>query len=399
MTQEQINAKEEILTKIKESILLNEDGQLIIVEGEAGSGKTVLMSTLLYELGKYNLDLDENLDIHLLVNHNEHVSIYSQIASKLGIANKKKKKIVQKPTSFINNNSSDEKVDVVIVDEAHLLLTQGKQSYQGKNHLDDLLARAKVVVIVFDIKQVLTTEQIWEVDKLNEYFDKAKSNSNHVTLRNQMRINSDISTVNWIRNLVDYQVINSIPKDKLGYDIKIFDTPDELEKAIKIKAAHTDSGISRMLATFDWKYGTKPPNNEDFWRVKIGNWSMPWNYQLKVNRNQVSLPWVEQDQTIDEIGSTFTIQGLDLNFAGVIIGPSVKYRDGKIIFDKSESANKKATQRRTLKDGSKQYFSEMLLKNELNVLLTRGVNGLYIYAVDDQLREALKIAAKDESNG
>lgn len=398
LTQEQINAKEEILTKIKESILLNEDGQLIIVEGEAGSGKTVLMSTLLYELGKYNLDLDENLDIHLLVNHNEHVSIYSQIASKLGIANKKNK-IVQKPTSFINNNSSDEKVDVVIVDEAHLLLTQGKQSYQGKNHLDDLLARAKVVVIVFDIKQVLTTEQIWEVDKLNEYFDKAKSNSNHVTLRNQMRINSDISTVNWIRNLVDYQVINSIPKDKLGYDIKIFDTPDELEKAIKIKAAHTDSGISRMLATFDWKYGTKPPNNEDFWRVKIGNWSMPWNYQLKVNRNQVSLPWVEQDQTIDEIGSTFTIQGLDLNFAGVIIGPSVKYRNGKIIFDKSESANKKATQRRTLKDGSKQYFSEMLLKNELNVLLTRGVNGLYIYAVDDQLREALKIAAKGESNG
>ncbi|MGS0906816.1 DUF2075 domain-containing protein [Staphylococcus sp. MSU001] len=398
LTQEQINAKEEILTKIKESILLNEDGQLIIVEGEAGSGKTVLMSTLLYELGKYNLDLDENLDIHLLVNHNEHVSIYSQIASKLGIANKKNK-IVQKPTSFINNNSSDEKVDVVIVDEAHLLLTQGKQSYQGKNHLDDLLARAKVVVIVFDIKQVLTTEQIWEVDKLNEYFDKAKSNSNHVTLRNQMRINSNISTVNWIRNLVDYQVINSIPKDKLGYDIKIFDTPDELEKAIKIKAAHTDSGISRMLATFDWKYGTKPPNNEDFWRVKIGNWSMPWNYQLKANRNQASLPWVEQDQTIDEIGSTFTIQGLDLNFAGVIIGPSVKYRDGKIIFDKSESANKKATQRRTLKDGSKQYFSEMLLKNELNVLLTRGVNGLYIYAVDDQLREALKIAAKDESNG
>ncbi|MCG2312911.1 DUF2075 domain-containing protein [Staphylococcus epidermidis] len=398
LTQEQINAKEEILTKIKESILLNEDGQLIIVEGEAGSGKTVLMSTLLYELGKYNLDLDENLDIHLLVNHNEHVSIYSQIASKLGIANKKNK-IVQKPTRFINNNSSDEKVDVVIVDEAHLLLTQGKQSYQGKNHLDDLLARAKVVVIVFDIKQVLTTEQIWEVDKLNEYFDKAKSNSNHVTLRNQMRINSDISTVNWIRNLVDYQVINSIPKDKLGYDIKIFDTPDELEKAIKIKAAHTDSGISRMLATFDWKYGTKPPNNEDFWRVKIGNWSMPWNYQLKANRNQASLPWVEQDQTIDEIGSTFTIQGLDLNFAGVIIGPSVKYRDGKIIFDKSESANKKATQRRTLQDGSKQYFSEMLLKNELNVLLTRGVNGLYIYAVDDQLREALKIAAKDESNG
>ena len=45
-------------------------------------------------------------------------------------------------------------------------------------------------------------------------------------------------------------------------------------------------------------------------------------------------------------------------------------------------------------DGSKQYFSEMLLKNELNVLLTRGVNGLYIYAVDKQLREVLKSRKK-----
>ena len=44
------------------------------------SGKTVLMSTLLYELGKYNLDLNQNLDINLLVNHNEHVTIYDQIA-------------------------------------------------------------------------------------------------------------------------------------------------------------------------------------------------------------------------------------------------------------------------------------------------------------------------------
>lgn len=398
LTQEQINAKEEILTKIKESILLDEDGQLIIVEGEAGSGKTVLMSTLLYELGKYHLDLDKNLDIHLLVNQNEHVSIYKQIASKLGISNKNNK-IVGKPTSFINTHSPDEKVDVVIVDEAHLLLTQGKQSYQGKNHLDDLLARAKVVVIVFDLKQVLTTEQIWEADKLNEYFDVTKSKNNLVTLKNQMRINSYDSTVKWIRNLVDNQTINTIPKDKKGYEIKIFDTPVDLENAIRNKAQHTDSGISRMLATFDWKYNNKPPEDEDFWRVKIGNWSMPWNYQLKAQRSQSKLPWVEQQQTIDEIGSTYTIQGLDLNYAGVVIGPSVKYRDGKIIFDESSSANKKATRRRTLEDGSKQYFSDMLLKNELNVLLTRGVNGLYIYAVDDQLREALKKAAKGENNG
>lgn len=399
LTQEQINAKEEILNKIKESIILDEEGQLLIVEGEAGSGKTVLMSTLLYELKKYNLNLDKDLDIHLLVNHNEHVTIYNQIATKLGITNKKKN-IINKPTSFINNHSPDEKVDVVIVDEAHLLLTQGKQSYRGKNHLQDLLERAKVVVIVFDIKQILTTEQIWDVEKLNDYIECAKNKDNHVTLKNQMRINSDEKTVKWIRNLVDNKKINDIHRDKKGYDIKIFDSPEELESCIREKAQSTDSGISRMLATFDWQYSdNKSPENEDFWRVKVGNWSMPWNYQLKVSRKQKNLPWVEQDQTIDEIGSTFTIQGLDLNYAGVIIGPSVKYRNGEIVFDEKSSANKKATRRRTLEDGSKQHFSQMLLKNELNVLLTRGVNGLYIYAVDEQLREALKKASKGDNNG
>lgn len=397
LTQEQINAKEEILDKIKEAVILDEKGQLIIVEGEAGSGKTVLMSTLLYEIGKYNLDLDKNLDIHLLVNHNEHVSIYNQIVTKLGLSTKSNN-IVSKPTSFINNHSSNEKVDVVIVDEAHLLLTQGKQSYQGENHLNDLLERAKVVVIVFDLKQVLTTEQIWELDKLNYHFDSAKNKNNHIILRNQMRINSDETTIEWIRNLVDNQKVQNIPYDKKGYEIKVFDNPNELEQSIKDKAQNTDSGISRMLATFDWQYKTKPPENEDYWRVKVGNWSMPWNYQFKVSKEQSKLPWVEQEQSIDEIGSTYTIQGLDLNFAGVIIGPSVKYRNGKIVFDEQSSANKKATRRRTLEDGSKQYFSETLLKNELNVLLTRGVNGLYIYAVDNQLREALKKASKGDKN-
>ncbi|ERH35123.1 hypothetical protein SEQU_07525 [Staphylococcus equorum UMC-CNS-924] len=73
---------------------------------------------------------------------------------------------------------------------------------------------------------------------------------------------------------------------------------------------------------------------------------------------------------------------------------SVKYRNGKITFDKDSSENSKAIQNRTLSDNTKQDFAEMLLQNELNVLITRGINGLFIYAVDDELRSALKEASK-----
>lgn len=65
------------------------------------------------------------------------------------------------------------------------------------------------------------------------------------------------------------------------------------------------------------------------------------------------MSWAEQEQTIDEVGSPFTIQGFDLNYAGVIVVPSVRYRDGEIIFDREASKNKKATRQRTLMYGTK----------------------------------------------
>jgi DUF2075 family protein len=128
---------------------------------------------------------------------------------------------------------------------------------------------------------------------------------------------------------------------------------------------------------------------------------MPWNLQLPrraesraEQKKLKGLPWAEQPVSLDEVGSTFTIQGFDLNYAGVILGPSVTYRDGRIVIDPSQCADKKATQLRTLTDGSKESFGVQFIRDAVNVLLTRGVDGLYIYAVDEELRKALMRAAK-----
>src|SRR5699024_2233567 len=153
----------------------------------------------------------------------------------------KKQAIVNKPTSFINQRSTEDKVDVIIVDEAHLLWTQGKQSYRGQNQLKDLIARAKVVIAVFDRNQILSTEQVIEADQLEKLVSETKANNNHIHLNNQMRINSNEDTVDWIRRLIDKQTIDNIPEDD-KYDIKIFDQPKQLEQAIRNKAQSQDSG-------------------------------------------------------------------------------------------------------------------------------------------------------------
>ncbi|MFT8630270.1 DUF2075 domain-containing protein [Liquorilactobacillus hordei] len=394
LTDEQKNASVVIKSKVTKSLKDNNATRnLVIVEGEAGAGKTVLMSNLFYD---FQVGQEyEAKKTFLLVNHDQQQKVYLQIAKKLGI----NKEYVCKPTHFINTHSEENKADIVIIDEAHLLLTQGKQSYRGHNQLEDIVKRARVVVAVFDEKQILTTEQYWDEEELSKLLDHAEEKDNLIRLKNQLRINADKETINWIRNFIDNGKINVIPEnDSKNYKIRIFEKASDLYNEIQEKNRNQKKGISRLVGTYDWEFNRNKLNNQDYWNVNVGDLSIPWNLQLpvekakKINYNDIS--WAEQPQTINEIGSTYTVQGFDLNYVGVIIGPSVKYRNGKIVFDPSKSANKKAIRNRTLRDGSKKSFGEMFIKNELNVLMTRGVNGLYIFAVDEELQNMLLRAAK-----
>lgn len=138
------------------------------------------------------------------MNHDEQITVYEQIAEKLGLT-EKYGNIISKPTTFINNHSADDPVDVAFIDEAHLLLTQGKQSYRGENQLKDIIDRARVTVVMFDENQILTTEQFWEAQTLERYRKQAKMAHNYMVLDKQLRMQVDAKTMDWI---------DSLPKNK-----------------------------------------------------------------------------------------------------------------------------------------------------------------------------------------
>ncbi len=402
LTKEQEKARDLIIQKVSKALENKETRQLIFIDGEAGTGKTVLNSSTFYELYCQAEENNRNLKCFLLVNHDEQITIYEQIAEKLGLI-EKYGQVVSKPTTFINNHSKDEPVDIAFVDEAHLLLTQGKQSYRGKNQLNDIMDRARVTVVMFDENQILTTEQFWEAQILEQYRNQAKLEENHIVLKKQLRMQADPATMDWIDSFTKERRVKKIPNTFGGYAIKIFANPELLDLEIQRRAQESDSALSRIIATYDWQYSSNHKMEDQvmkYWEVLIGKWHKPWNRELeselskKEKRDIKGLAWAEQPQTINEVGSTFTIQGFDLNYAGVILGPSVKYRDGKIIFDPTASKNEKAVRNRTLSDGTKQKFGETLIQHEVRVLMTRGVNGMYIYACDPELRAALLEAAK-----
>ncbi len=79
-----------------------------------------------------------------------------------------------------------------------------------------------------------------------------------------------------------------------------------------------------------------------------------------------------------------------MNYVGVILGPSVSYDEDnnelKIITE-----NYKDTEAFRGKDEFKdpKYIKEKIILNSINVLLKRGINGLYVFASDPKLRARL----------
>ena len=399
LTKGQERAKDQIIDRI-ELAMAQSDKQIVFIDGEAGTGKTVLNSSTFYELfcraEKKNIPFNS----YMVVNHEEQVKVYKDVYKKLGIE-EECGNVVSKATPFLNEHPEDHSVDVVFIDEAHLLFTQGNQGYSGKNQLDDIVKKAKVTVIVFDENQILRMDQYWESQMIDKYRSKAIEQDNHITLTEQLRMQADKETLSWIDDFTKNQTLKKIPKG--NYDIKIFDSPFDLENEINGKASSEETKLSRLIANYDWDYkeGKRPEDRlRKYWEVIAGEWHKPWNYELKKDlkpqekRKIKDKAWAEQEHTIGEVGSTYTIQGFDLNYAGIILGKSVTYRDGKIVFVPSQSSNDKVHKRRTMSDGSMQNFGEELLKHELRVLMTRGVNGMYIYACDSELRKALLEAAK-----
>lgn len=111
---------------------------------------------------------------------------------------------------------------------------------------------------------------------------------------------------------------------------------------------------------------------------------MPWN------TTSTKYTWAEKADTIYEAGSIYTIQGFDLNYVGVVLGPSVQYdaEQDAIVIDTSKYMDKGAY---AGTEGIANVIEakEKIVLNSINILMKRGIKGLYIYASDEALRYKL----------
>lgn len=404
LSDEQMNVKEDIIKFVKESIKNYQKGdkpRAYVIKGGAGTGKSVVLNNLFNEIQKISREdkskenILKNSKNYLLVNHPEMIRLYHRIAKSFPYLNKKD---IERPTSYINqfekNNNKNELNDLIIIDEAHLLSTC-KNAYKrffGNNHLIDIMKTCKVIVIVYDDKQTLRTDQYWEEDNkdgcsLELILNKFSKDFKIIELKEQFRmklknsINDNSDILNWIKNLCFNYKIKPIPKERLNkesnFEFKIFKNCQEMYQRIIEK--NEKYGQCRILSTYDYPY--RISGNKEWYVTGSGGFKLRWDKFTPGHQ----VPWSERDYTIKEVGSVYTIQGFDLNYVGVIIGPSIKinWDKNEISIDISKYEDKAGSVNKNgIKD--RERAVKKIIMNSLYVLLTRGVRGLYVYVSNEE---------------
>lgn len=382
LSMEQLELKEKVLDFCENNVRAStsEYGNLLVIEGEAGVGKSVVLSSIFNTIQERAEEASSSLyktENYLVVNHEEMFKTYKGIAKQVKHL---KANNFSKPTPLVNKlQKASKKADIIFVDEAHLLLTKpdAYNNFYGNNHLEELLKLAKVVVIIYDQDQVLKLKSLWSATTLAN-LKKLSRVSEEYQLTNQFRMQANDEVLNWI-NAFKQKRLLPIPHDD-HYEFKIFETLKSMHN--QIKKQNTMYGLSRVVSTFDYVH--KKDGGTYYINESNNEYKMPWN------TTSTKYTWAEKPDTIDEAGSIYTIQGFDLNYVGVVLGPSVQYDEVQdmIVIDTSKYMDKGAyagIEGITNVNEAK----EKIVLNSINILMKRGIKGLYIYASDEALRNKL----------
>lgn len=340
--------------------------QTYIIHGGPGTGKTILATFLIKQLVEEG-KRDVALVIAMVSLRKTLKKVFKSIP---GLS----------PNMVIGPNEvTNKKYDILIVDETHRLHQRRNIPNYGTfditnkslgldntgTELDWILHSANQVVLFYDERQSVRPSDI----PASKVFE---SNPISFELKTQMRVKGGENYLHFIDNVLEN---NSEAKVNFSdYDFRVYDDFGQMVNDIKVQEKnHT---LSRLVAGYAWKWlSHKDASVPD---IVIGDNKLFWNSKIH--------DWVNSPNAINEVGCIHTIQGYDLNFTGVIIGPEMLYDPIKkqIVVDKSKYLDSNGHKGVTDPEELRRYII-----NIYKTLLTRGILGTYVYAVDENLRDYL----------
>lgn len=286
--------------------------------------------------------------------------------------------------------------DLLIVDETHRLSQRANQASGPANkrfreiteslfgeddvnrtQLDWIKAKARHRIFLLDAAQSVRPADLPD-RYLSDLKIEAEAQQRKFRLATQMRVRAGENYIGYINDILRTRAEGA--RSFAEYDLRLYADLSDMVSAVN--DLDTQHGLSRLLAGYAWPWHTK--KDKSAFDIIIGDVKLRWNSQV--------VDWVSSPNSINEVGSIHTIQGYDLNYAGVIIGNDLKYDTaaGRMWFNRDGYFDKKGVENNKVLaiTYSDDHLLE-LIQNIYRVLLTRGIRGTFIYAEDANLREYL----------
>ncbi|MFI5493464.1 DNA/RNA helicase domain-containing protein [Actinoplanes sp. NPDC051859] len=372
----------ELVLRAVERARAHDHKSVVVVSGGPGSGKSVIALSLLGELARQG---------RTVLHATGSKSFTQTLRRYAGKGSTRLKNMFLYFNSFMTAERNG--VDVLICDEAHRIrensvnrFTRAAQRDNARAQLEELLAAARVPVFLLDEHQVVKPGELGNVDIITAYARKLDLGIDLVSLHDQFRCGGSAAYEQWVLDLLGLTSTGPTawPGDD-RFELRVAETPEELEAFL---AAKQEAGeTARMTAGYCWPWSDPLPGGTLVPDVRIGTWSRPWN--VKNDRAVGDAPgspfWATDPGGFGQVGCVYTAQGFEYEWSGVIIGPDLVARDGRLVTDRTACKDPNFRSRTSVSDER----ADALIRNTYKVLMTRGMRGTVLYATDAETRAFL----------
>ncbi|MCT2280454.1 DUF2075 domain-containing protein [Micromonospora chalcea] len=352
---------------------------VVVVAGGPGSGKSVIALSVLGELARQQRS----------VMHATGSRSFTQTLRRYaGKGSTRLKNLFGYFNSFMTAERNG--LDVLICDEAHRIretsvnrFTPKAKRDRARPQIDELLAAARVPVFLLDEHQVVKPGELGNVEVISTYAKQLNLDVEVVSLHDQFRCGGSEAYEEWVVDLLGLD--GGKPSVWAGdgrFDLRLADSLEEMEAFLAAKQATGET--ARMSAGYCWPWSDPLPDDSLIADVRIGGWARPWN--VKSDRSVGDAPgsafWATDPHGFGQVGCVYTAQGFEYEWSGVILGPDLVARDGRLVTQRAESKDPAFRSRKTLSDAE----ADRLIRNTYKVLMTRGMRGTILYSTDAETR-------------
>lgn len=412
LTPDQAIAVEDILEGLFEDLEAKKPST-IVIHGDPGTGKTVIavyLLKLLMDIKK--ADLTEPTDSDTMFSDffaEGYPGLLQGFRVGLVVPQQSLRKSVQrvfKKTPGLDKDMvlspfdvglSDERFNLLVVDETHRLNHRANQASGMQNikfaqinarlfgtddpkytQLDWVRQQSDHQIFLFDAAQSVRPADLLPA-VLDSMLEEVKGRRRRYTLVSQLRVEGGADYVTYIR-----RILSEAPAEREcfpRYDFRLFTDLGQMTR--ELTSREEEAGLARLVAGYAWEWRSR--KDKSLYDIELDGVRLRWN--------TTDVDWVNSPEAAREVGSIHTIQGYDLNYAGVIIGPDLRWdiKRQRLVFDRSRYFDKKGMENNPRLGIT--YSDEDLLRfvtNIYSVLLTRGIKGTYVYVCDAPLREHLR---------